>query len=325
MGKLNGAENWAELGRLNAVAGEFKELKAKLGVNVDKPIEGYFGNTMSIQDLTGKIVELVQYRPDHSLRAWRDGLWTEGKWLINAGQDCSTVGHTFDVQGRPATFCHAFAPFKAVGDRWISPETPGGHPAYPVSCGGIPVITVDGRDVVEGTSLSPGAMIALHLGLLEAPSEDAERGLAGQVQLQTVGAKADAGMAGYFGNTMMFRDLAGVIIEVIYYRPDHTMRSWRDGMWVEGEWLINNGQDNSIIMQSRDMFGHKASWCHAFSPFKQVGDRWIAPETRGGHPPYPIVLGGIPVERAGGQNFVVGTSWVPELVMSLVPGLVSPE
>jgi hypothetical protein len=316
--------DWPELGRYHAMAVERRQHLATLGKNTDAAVAGYFGNTMVHREADGSLRRLVCYRADHTLSVWEDGEWMQGRWLVNSGQDNSTVCHTLEIAGRRASWCHAFAPFRTVGDRWISPETAGGHPAYPLTSGGVPVIQVEGKWVVEGTDCGPGAVMSLEEGLVSAPTVTTRGTSHVRARLAALAGDADQAMAGYFGNTMLFRDDCGKLIEVIYYRPDHTIRSWRDGMWVDGIWLINNAQDNSTIFQTREMLGTYASWCHSFSPGKKVGDRWIAPETRGGHPTYPITVGGVPVVEERGVLVVIGTRHTPSLVMSMEAGEVPP-
>jgi hypothetical protein len=327
MQRIEATARWEALGLLNAVAEERKAHLATLARNAYAPIAGYFGNTMVLRDAAGKILQLIRYRADHAVSCWRGDFWRDGKWLVNNGQDGSIVAHTHLAAGKAVTWCHVFAPHKRIGDRWISPETRGGHPTYPLTGGGIPVVTIDGRTVVEGTDQCPGAVFSLEEGLVPAPEVQVVPGLQAEEDKALVAHLddvPDAAMAGYFGNTMVMRDPVGTIIHVINYHSDHTVRSWRDGHWVDGKWLVNNGQDNSTVLQTRELFNDTATWAHSFSPDKKVGDRWIAPETRGGHPTYPIEVGGIPVEMTDGTPVVAGTKYTPSLVMSLEKGLVLP-
>ncbi|WP_434106061.1 hypothetical protein [Paraburkholderia caffeinilytica] len=319
------AGDWSELGRLAAMAQERVDHLDRLGEHTHAAIAGYWGNTMVHRGADGGILKLICYRADHSLSVWEDGEWVNGRWLLNAGQDNSTICHTLEIDGRLASWCHSFAPYKTVGDRWISPETAGGHPTYPLSIGGVPVVDAEGKTVVEGVGFGPGQVMSLEDGVVQALDVPPSGQTRVRSRLAALGDKTDEGMEGYFGNTMMFKDDAGKVIEVIYYRPDHTMRSWRDGMWVEGQWLINDAQDNSTIFQTREIFGTFTSWCHSFSPYKKIGDRWIAPETRGGHPTYPLTVGGVPVIEEDGVLLVMGTRFGPSLVMSMEEGLVPPE
>lgn len=328
MGKLMKPKDrpgdWERLGLLNAVAEERKAHMASLARNAYGAIAGYFGNTMILRDAAGQIVQLTRYCADHSMSIWREGLWREGKWLINNGQDSSIVAHTRTVRGKTLTWCHVFAPHKNIGDRWISPETHAGHPTYPLAGGGIPVVEMGGQLVVEGTDRSPGPYFSLEAGLVPEPYEIAPAlpiHLEPETQWESLGDQPDAAMAGYFDNSMLMLDATGTVIHVLNYRPDHSVNGWRDGIWVEGQWLLNNAQDHSTLFQTRDLFGGTASWAHSFSPYKRVGDYWIAPETRGGHPPYPIEVGGIPVEYIDGKPVISGTRYAPSLVMSMVAGL----
>jgi len=327
MRPTDGPISWETLGLLNAVFEERKVHLASLARNAYAPIAGYFGNSAVLRNQAGQIVQLIRYRADHSMSSWRDGVWREGKWLINNGQDSSIVAHTRLVDGKYATWGHVFAPHKRIGDRWISPETANGHPTYPLAGGGIPVVGTGDKMAVEGTDLAPGPVFSLEEGLIAPPDviappcphfgED-------EAKIAVLAADPDAAMAGYFGNSMVMRDPEGAIVHVLNYRPDHTVNGWRDGTWVAGQWLLNNAQDHSTLLQTRDLFGDTASWAHSFSPWKQVGDCWIAPETRGGHPPYPIEVGGIPVDFVDGKAVITGTNFPPSLVMSMEAGLVAP-
>ena len=309
------------------------ESAAAAGEPTDKAMEGYFGNTMMFRDEAGRIIEVIYYRPDHTLRSWRDDEWVEGQWLINNGQDNSTICQTRGILGGPASWCHAFAPYKRVGDRWISPETSGGHPAYPATAGGIPVAEAAGQNVIAGSGPPPSLVMSLEAGLVppDQPEGVPERTPAEELQelgrlsavageraghLSRLGDHADQAIAGYFGNTMVVRD-AGDIVEAVKYRADHTMCRWRNGSWTEGRWVVNTGQDNSTICHTFDVLRHGVTWCHAFAPGKQADDRWISPETAGGHPAYPLTVGGVPVVEAGGRLVVAGTDRAPSLVVSL--------
>lgn len=316
---------WEQLGLLNAMAEERKVHLATLARNAYAPIAGYFGNTVVLRDANGALVQLIRYRADHTMSSWRDGVWHEGQWLINNGQDSSIVAHTRQIGGKAFTWCHVFAPHKRIGDRWISPETHSGHPTYPLAGGGIPVVTLAGRTVVEGTDHAPGSVFSLEEGDVPPPQVLAEHSplhLENDEQLIDLGESPDEAMAGYFGNSMVMRDPSGTIIHILNYRPNHTVNGWRHGVWVEGHWLLNNAQDNSTLLQTRDLFADTASWAHSFSPYKKLGDRWIAPETRGGHPPFPIEVGGIPVQTLDGKQVVAGTTYAPSEIMSMEEGLV---
>lgn len=134
----------------------------------------------------------------------------------------------------------------------------------------------------------------------------------------------DVAMAGYFGNSMIFRDQSGKPIEILYYRPDRTVREWRDGEWAEGTWTLNNGQDSSIICQTRDFLGKPFTFCHPFAPNKKVGDHWVSPEKGGGH---PVTMGGIPVVNVNGKWVIAdapAATEPPKEIVSLEAGLVPP-
>lgn len=137
----------------------------------------------------------------------------------------------------------------------------------------------------------------------------------------------DATIQSYYGNSLALRDQQGNIVEIIYYRPDHTLRQWRGGIWMEGPWMLNSGQDSSTICKSREVDGVAMAWCHAFAPNKQLGDHWINPETaKGGH---PQVAGGIALIYVDGKWVIphapAGVP-APTEVWSLEKGLVpAPE
>jgi len=321
---IEGIENWSDAASTFGLVQEAKRVASKKSEDVDGPVAGYFGNTMVFRAGDGKIAELFYYRPDHTMRFWRNGAWTDGKWVVNSGQDSSKIFHTYGILSKPASFRHPFAPFKKVGDRWINPETSCGIPLVP---GGIPVITINGKSVVADTGLAPGAMMSLEAGYVPAPAEFSKVNLPPDEQLPTVGENADKALEGYFGNTFYFRDDTGKIIEVIYYSPDHTVHSWRDGRWIDGIFLLNNGQDNSVICQTRaDMFSKPATWCHPFAPFKRPGDSWVAPESHvNGDPVYPLIAAGIPVVTVGGKPVIVGTDQTPREIYYLERGHITLE
>jgi hypothetical protein len=133
-------------------------------------------------------------------------------------------------------------------------------------------------------------------------------------------------MEGYFGNTLVMRDPdTDEIIHILHYRKDHTVSGWRGGMWGHGTWMLNNAQDSSILFQTReDMYGCAASWSHPFAPYKQVGDRWVTPDSMGGQA-FPLNVGGIPVEIIDGKPVVSGTGAAPMIVFSLEEGIIEPE
>jgi hypothetical protein len=139
---------------------------------------------------------------------------------------------------------------------------------------------------------------------------------------------ADAA-ANYYGNSEVFRDHSGRIVEIINFRPDRTVRLWRNpadggpGKWREGKWVINTGQDSTILCHGPDDMP-KMMYCHSFAPNKNIGDHWISIEENG-HPTRP---GGIPVVQKAGKwvmNDAAATA-VPAsvLIMSLEKGLVVP-
>jgi len=139
---------------------------------------------------------------------------------------------------------------------------------------------------------------------------------------------ADA-VGNYYGNSEVFRDHSGNIVEIINFRPNHTMRLWRnpanggDGKWREGKWVINSGQDNTILCNGPDDTPTKM-YCHSFAPHKNIGDHWISIEENG-HPTRP---GGIPVVQKDGKWVMkdAAATAVPAsvLIMSLEKGLVAP-
>lgn len=258
------------------------------------------------------------------MSVWRQGVWTEGRWIVNNGQDASKVFHTFEIQGRPTSWRHAFAPYKKPGDYWINPETENG---IPLVNGGLKVVRSGELLVIDELSTEPGAYYNLVEGIMEAPAYNGPLFDFASPPLETVGQDADRALAGYFRNTFYFRNDAGQIIEVIYYNADHTSKAWRDGKWVNGIFLLNNGQDNSCLIQSRgDMFNHYAGWCHPFAPFKKPGDVWVAPESHlNGDPVYPLTRAGIPVVTVDGENVIAGTDMIPREFYRIERGIIPLE
>ena len=141
-------------------------------------------------------------------------------------------------------------------------------------------------------------------------------------------ADADAA-ANYYGNSEVFRDHSGQIVEILNFRADHTMRLWRnpanhgDGKWSEGKWVINSGQDSTILCNGPNATPEKM-YCHSFAPRKNIGDHWISVE-KDGHPEVP---GGIPVIQKDGKWVTQDAAAKPVpadvLIMSLEKGLVEP-
>lgn len=113
----------------------------------------------------------------------------------------------------------------------------------------------------------------------------------------------DKAVAGYFDNSQVFRDKSGAVFEIINFRADHTMRLWRDaakggsGTWREGKWVVNTGQDNTILCHWPDDVVPMKTWCHGFAPDKKVGDRWINPDKNG----HAQRSGGIPIVQKDGK------------------------
>jgi len=297
----------------------------------DDRVAGYFGNSLVLRSDEGEILHLVYYRPDHTMSSWCDGEWAEGKWLVNTGQDALTIAHTReDLFDTPVHWGHCFAPYKKVGDRWISPETWGGHPTYLASTG-IPVELVEGMARVIGIAeILPGIYFSLEKGLVKPGKKLGKHGPYAKEFEALPSNPKDKHAEGYFGNSLVMRKPDGTILHVIYYAADHTNPSWRDGRWTLPEvckgWFINNAQDGSILFQTRcDIFPEPATWCHSFAPNKKVGDRWISPE-RFGHPVYPLSVGGVPVVMVDGKQVVAGVPGAePYEVFGIEAGLVSPD
>lgn len=86
-------------------------------------------------------------------------------------------------------------------------------------------------------------------------------------------------MNGYYGNTMVFWTPAGKVLALIYYNPDLTYREWRHGRWMHGTFVINNGQDSSILCLTRMQDNLPLTNCHAFAKGKVVGDKWTSSPT----------------------------------------------
>lgn len=135
----------------------------------------YYGNSEVFRDLSGKIVQIINLRSDHTMRLWRhaaidgNGMWLEGKWVINSGQD-STIFCNGPADTPAKTYCHGFAPYKSFGDHWISIEN-NGHEERP---GGIPVIQKDGKWLMKDAAAKPvpaNVLIqSLEKGLVEPPT-----------------------------------------------------------------------------------------------------------------------------------------------------------
>jgi hypothetical protein len=145
-----------------------------------------------------------------------------------------------------------------------------------------------------------------------------------KVHIATLARNGYGPIAGYFNNTMVLHDEDGNIVQLTYYYVDNTMRVWRDGEWMTGKWLINNGQGSTIIMHTREISGKFATWRHPFAAYKTVGDRWISPETSNGGPTYPLSRGGVPVIYSNGKLVVEGTDSPPGAMFSLEGGFVEP-
>lgn len=319
-----GTEKWIALCSAYGDAQEVKRIIGLKKIDIESVISGYFGNTQVLRDGNNAIVELIKYRPNHTMSIWKKGVWLEGRWVINNGQDSSKVFHTFEILGKPASWRHAFAPNKNPGDMWINPETDTG---IPVHNGGISVHTADKKLLLDEVDAEPSAYYSLEEGEIKAPDYTGERFDFFEENLETVGESFDKAMEGYYDNTFYFRSDAGEVIEAIYYNRDHTHRAWRGGRWTEGRFMLNNGQDNSSLIQSRaDMFNKPAGWCHPFAPYKKQGDIWIAPENHlNGDSVYPLTGAGIPVTTVHGRNVVVGTEIVPREIYRIERGRVSLE
>lgn len=319
-----GTDNWKAICGAFGDVQEVNRIQRLKKTDIEGVISGYYGNTQVLRDGNGRIVELIKYRPDHTMSLWKRGVWLEARWLINNGQDSSKVFHTFEINGKPASWRHAFAPNKSIGDMWINPETEAG---IPVHNGGLAVYSEGNKLLTEVVNQEPGAYFSLEQGELPAPAYSGEKFDFKEENLETVGDKFDAAMEGYYDNTFYFRDTDGAIIEAIYYNRDHTHRAWRNGRWTEGRFLLNNGQNNTSLIQSRaDMFNKPAGWCHPFAPYKKEGDMWVAPENHfNGDAVYPLTGAGVPVISQHGKNVVVGTELVPREFYRITRGYVSLE
>lgn len=325
MKNVAGTAGWMDAYNQRLYGHEGDYVFVKRGTDLEGAIAGYFGNTQILRDENGAIAEMIQYNKDHTLRVWKKGVWLEGKWQINSGQDSSKVYHTFMVFDYPTTWRHGFAANKKPGDCWILPETDNG---IPMITGGAACVKKDGKAFLENSDIDVKAYFELVEGLAEAPAYDgplfswADEGITDPEQVR------DHDLDGYFGNTFYFVKDNGQIVEVVYYKPDHTSLAWRDGHWCDcGKFMLNNGQDSSMIMQTRDdLFDQPAAWCHPFAPYKQPGDMWIAPEDRhNGEAPYPLTGCGIPVVNVKGEPVVVGTDLKPREIYKIERGIVSLE
>lgn len=324
MDQAYGKEAWTKIYRKWLYGHEGDYVFVRRGTDIEGAIAGYFGNTQVLYDANGEIVKLIRYRKDHTLTMWKRGVWLEGRWLINSGQDSSKVFHTFEIDGAPATWRHAFSAGKAPGDYWIAPETEEGLPIIP---GGLNLEKRDNKLYLPDSDIEPGAYYALVSGEIPAPEYHGPVYDVSSEPIITRGKNADEALKGYFGNTFFFREATGLIVEVIYYNEDHTSHSWRDGKWCDGVHLLNNAQDNSMICQTRDdIFDIPAAWCHPFAPFKKEGDMWVSAETRNnGEPSYPFTAAGMPVVTVSGREVIIGTSMRPREIYQIERGRIPLE
>lgn len=164
---------WPVLATLSTLAG--------IGARAAEPADtadaagNYYGNSEVFHDQSGKLIEIINFRADHTMRLWRipqndgNGAWREGKWLINSGQDSTILCHgPNETAGK--MYCHSFAPNKNIGDHWISIEK-NGHTDRP---GGIPVVQKDGKWVMQDAAATPVPadvlIMSLEKGLVEPPT-----------------------------------------------------------------------------------------------------------------------------------------------------------
>jgi hypothetical protein len=102
--------------------------------------------------------------------------------------------------------------------------------------------------------------------------------------LQAAAPSADAAnkpdaMAGFYGNTVVFTAADGHVVRKITYNKDGTYQEVQGSRVENGRYVINNGQDNSVICQTIP----RGTFCHDFkaSAFKHVGDSWTSDDGRG--------------------------------------------
>jgi len=331
MDRIIGAENWADLFLAYVLNEENKRIESLKTTDIDGALAGYFGNTMVLRDGNGQIIELVYYNYNRTMRYWRNGSWFDGKWIINSGQDNTLVFHVFEIEGKPLCYCHPLAANKKVGDRWISPETNGGIPVFPIKAtplqylSSVPVVGQGKRLVIVGTNIDVGACYTLEEGLVAPPKQGCA---AGHNDILSISMKeANKPIEGYFGNSeVLIETTSGKVLGVGYYRSDFSLRHWNNGAWVEGSaYIVNNGQDCSMFIRTRtDFFKKPSGFAHAFAPNKKVGDCWVSPEVWGGAPIYPLASGGVAVQNASGRYLVAGTCFQPRTVHTLLEGEVSP-
>lgn len=226
MQKVFGTEGWMDAYGAYLYGHEGDYVFVKRGTDIEGAIAGYFGNTQVLYDGNGEIAELIKYRPDHTMSVWKQGVWLEGRWQINSGQDSSKVFHTYEILGHPTSWRHAFAQNKKPGDYWILPETDNGIPMVP---GGMNAEKRDGKLYLEKTDINPGAYYALVEGDVAAPAYSGDKFELLTENIDAVGDDFDRDLDGYFGNTFYFIKDNGQIVEVVYYKPDHTSLAWRDG------------------------------------------------------------------------------------------------
>ena len=322
--KIAGTENWRKIqdayGFMVVEAARLEKLRQQ---PIETCIEGYFGNTLVFHGQGETVTAMLCYREDHTMSMWYRGCWTNGRWVVNNGQDSSKVFHSFEIDGATVSWRHAFAPFKQVGDLWVQDETETGIPVGPA----VPVERRGDRVVAAFADIPVEAYFSLEKGILDAPAYDGEPYDFCKANWDKGGKNADKALEGYFGNTFYFRNEFGEIVECIYFGPDHKHKAWRNG-WVYGDgYMLNNGQDSSCLIQSRsDLFDKPAGWCHPFAAYKQPGDMWVAPETHlNGDTVYPLTQGMIPVITVDGVRVVAGTSMRPREVYRIERGIVPLE
>lgn len=100
--------------------------------------------------------------------------------------------------------------------------------------------------------------------------------IAGTMAVPAFSAQApqDISAIPYFGNSVVLRNDAGAIFEILYFKPDRTYRVWNNGVWHDATWLTNNGQDSKIMCLTHGT--PVKTYCHPMVLSNKVGDRWKA-------------------------------------------------
>lgn len=238
----------------------------------DKAMAPYFGNSAVLRRKSdGRIHVIIYYKPDRTFRVWDEGAWKkDGTWLTNNGQDYSIVCLTKDLGNKPFTMCHTMKLGRKLGDHWAASE-----PA--VIAGGVPfpdspvmkTSTTNETYIEKGVVPPPDPFVPLPPRVGPSPIPDI--------------APDDKAMAGYFGNSVVLRNSSGAVSEIDYFKSDRTFRQWRAGVWSDGTWVTNNGQDHSILCVTENHLGKPVSYCLPMTPDRTIGAHWSSLSTDSRH------------------------------------------